>query len=115
METKFWTLQKKIYLIAVTVVAVGGVWALIIAGTNQVKISIDNRITVRAERVADSCDSIVCARRSPIDSMILAKLDRITMDNMRSRYFQEESMTPAEYSKARSIWVRDSIRWAKDK
>lgn len=113
-NSKLWTLQKKIYLLAVTVVAVGSMWALIIAGTAKVNLSIDERITSRAERVADSCDSVRCSKRYPVDSMILAKLDRIGTDIKRTTYFQEQSMSEADYARARSLWVRDSIKWSRE-
>jgi heptaprenylglyceryl phosphate synthase len=54
ISCKFWTLQKKIYAIALTVIAIGGAGALIIAGGNKI---IDPHISVVAERV-DSANHI---------------------------------------------------------
>lgn len=45
---KFWTLQKKIYAIAATIVVIGGAWVIIAAGGNKI---IDPHISAVAERV----------------------------------------------------------------
>jgi hypothetical protein len=113
-DTRFWTLQKKIYALALTVVAVGAACVAVVAGANKVNDSIDSRIRCQSERVADSLDSIQQVKRFPIDSAILAKLDRIGTDIKRTTYFQEQSMSEADYSKARALWVRDSIRWRRE-
>jgi hypothetical protein len=51
ISCKFWTVQKKIYAIALTVIAIGGASALLIAGGNKI---IDPHIAAVAERVDSS-------------------------------------------------------------
>ena len=106
-------MQKKIYAIAGTIVLIGSSLVALNAGGKFVNDSIDKRITVCAERVADSCDSVQCVKRIPIDSMILAKLNSIDYSVKKGRYFDEVVISPADYAKAQSSWVRDSLRFAR--
>lgn len=86
-----------------------------IAGTDRINDSIAQYIRYHAIKIADSLDNVNLEKRTPIDSAILAKLDRIGTDIKRTTYFQEQSMTDKDYSRAQALWVRDSIRWAKER
>ncbi len=114
-EAKFWTWQKKIMALAGTVVTVAAAAGVLLAESKLIKGNLNENFNCRVVNVADSLDSIRCAQRTPIDSAILSKLDRISVDIKRTTYFQEQSMTEPEYAKAQALWFKDSLRWAKDR
>jgi hypothetical protein len=111
----FWTLQKRTYAFATTIIAVGAILGIFIAKSSKINDSINSRIDCRAERVADYRDSIQKERRYPLDSAILARLEGIRVDVRRTTYFQEEDMSKASYARARAEWVRDSLKFLTDK
>ncbi|RPH88486.1 MAG: hypothetical protein EHM66_00320 [Deltaproteobacteria bacterium] len=113
--TVFWTWQRKITAIAGTVVAVAAACGVLLAESKLIKNAMNENFNCRVENVADSLDSIRCAQRTPIDSAILSKLDRISVDIKRTTYFQEQSMTEPEYARAQALWFKDSLRWARDR
>ena len=109
LSCKFWTLQKKIYALAVTVIAVGASWVAVTAGGDKINDSIDSRITCRAVRVADSCDSVRASGRFPIDSMILSELKGIRMENRKSAFIREKTTNRTNWEKAEAAWRSDSL------
>jgi hypothetical protein len=115
VSCKFWTWQRKISAIAGTIVVIAAACGILLAESRIIKKTMNANFTSRVESVADSLDSIRCAKRTPIDSAILFKLDRISVDIKRTTYFQEQSMTDPEYARAQAMWFKDSLRWARDK
>lgn len=113
--TKLWTWQTKILAVSLTIIAVGGASAFVAAQIGKIESAAIAQVTCIADSVANRRDSLLEERRRPIDSAILAKLDRIAVDVKRTTYFQEESMTPGETARAKALWVRDSIRWARER
>lgn len=105
----FWSIQKKVYAIAGTVVICGASWVALVAGGNTAKAAYHESIANVASKVADSLDKNLCIRRLPIDSMILSQLKAIRMEQRKTAFILEKNTDNMKWKKTEASWRSDSI------
>jgi hypothetical protein len=110
-EKGFWTLQKKILAVALTIGAVAGAWAALASGSDCIKKEFTGSVKKISAAVADTLDEKRWRAREPIDSAILSQLRSIQMDLRKSAYVAEKTMTPASWNRTQASWRSDSIRF----
>jgi hypothetical protein len=110
-EKGFWTLQKKILAVALTIGAIAGAWAALASGSDHIEKKFVASVEKISAAVADTLDKKRWLERKPIDSAILSQLKSIQMDLRKSAYVAEKTMTPASWNRTQASWRSDSIRF----